>query len=229
MKKIILFLLVGSFFLQLEGQDKIWLDASLNIIDSKKDASYYQIIQKIDSSVYSINYFRLNNILLMKGNALDAEGKRLNGWSEWYHENGLIESKGFYDNGAKIGVWKRYKPNGEPKPYKVYSNITMDNIVFNSARVLPKPPYQIPDLNTYIKDKLIQEQAFDIIALSPINLQFIVYRNGSIAELRIDEKLTQNQHQLLKQVIEDMPSWIPGSNGTQTINVRLDIKIEMQN
>ena len=229
MKKLILLLLINFIFLQLDGQEKIWLDASLNITNNKKDASYYQIANKTDSLVYSINYFRLNNILLMNGSALDAEGIKLNGWSQWYHENGLIESEGFYENGAKIGIWKRYHSNGESKPDKMYSNVNMNNIIFNSARVMPKPAEQIPDLNTYFKEKLIYDQAFDIIELSPIKTQFIVFRNGSIGEVKIDKRLTQNQHQLMKQIIEYMPDWIPGSNGTQTINVRIELNIELQN
>ena len=164
----------------------------------------------------------------MNGSAMDKEGIRLNGWSQWYHINGLIESEGFYENGAKIGVWKRYKTNGEPKADKMYSNVNMNNIIFNSARVMPKPAEQIPDLNTYISEKLIQERAFDIIELSPIKTQFIIFRNGSIGEIKIDDKLSQNQYQIIKQIIEYMPAWIPGSNGTQTINVRLELNIELQ-
>lgn len=171
----------------------------------------------------------MNDSLLMKGTAMDEAGIQLHGWSQWFHQNGLVESEGFYENGVKIGVWKRYNTNGEPKPEKMYSNVNMNNIIFNSARVMPKPSKQIRDLNTYIKEKLTHEQAFDIIASSPIKVQFIVFRDGSIGELKIDEKLTQNQHQLLKQIIENMPVWIPGSNGTQTINVRMDIKLELQN
>ena len=162
----------------------------------------------------------------MKGLAMDETGTRLHGWSEWYHENGLIESNGYYKNGAKYGVWNRYNAKGEPKPDKMYSNVNMNTAIFNSARIMPKPSEQIPDLNTYIKDKLIQDQAFDLIALSPINSQFIVFRNGHIGDIKIDEKLSQNQHQMLSQIFENMPAWIPGSNGTQTINVRIDIKIE---
>jgi len=165
----------------------------------------------------------------MKGSALDDAGSMLNGWSQWYYENGLIESEGFYENGAKIGIWKRYNSDGEPKPDKMYSNVTMNNIIFNSARVMPKPPKQIPDINTYIKEKLIQERAFSIIEMSPIKSQFIVFRNGTIGEIIIDERLSQNQHILLKEIIKKMPAWEPGSNGTQTINVRFELTVEFQN
>ena len=229
MKKTILLLFIAFTFLQLDGQEKIWLDASLNIVEYKKDAKYYQTVRKTDSALFSINYYRLNNTLLMKGSSLDETGTRLHDWSQWVHENGSIESEGYYKNGTKIGVWKRYYANGDPKPDKMYSNVNMNTIIFHSARIMPKPPGQIPDLNIYIKEKIIREQAFDLIAMSPINTQFIVYRNGDIGEIKIDEKLSRNQHQLLKQIIENMPAWIPGSNGTQNINVRLDLKIELNN
>lgn len=228
MKKTIFLLFISFIFLKLDGQEKIWLDASLNITENKKDANYYQIVQTTDSSTFTINYYRINNTLLMRGEALDGAGTRLHGWSEWYHENGSIESKGYYKNGAKYGIWNRYNANGEPKPDKMYSNVNMTTVIFNSARIMPKPPEQIPDLNAYIKNELVQEQAFDLIALSPINSQFIVFRNGDIGDIKIDEKLSQNHHQMLKQIFENMPAWVPGSNGTQTINVRIDIKIEMQ-
>ena len=84
----------------------------MNITNIKKEANYYQIVQKNDSSVYSINYFRLNDSLLMKGIALDEAGTRLQGWSYWFHENGLVESEGFYENGVKTGALaQRHRPS----------------------------------------------------------------------------------------------------------------------
>ncbi len=164
----------------------------------------------------------------MKGISLDNAGDRLDGWSQWYYENGVIESEGYYKIGAKIGVWYRYDHNGEQRPDKMYSDVNMNSYIFNSARIMPKPAEQIPDLNTYVKEKLIQEQAFDLIALSPIILQFIVFRNGSVGDIKIDEKLSHFHHQILKLIIENMPEWIPGSNGNQTINVRVDYNLELQ-
>lgn len=213
----------------MDGQEKIWLDATLNSTSSKQYARYYQIIQQSDSSVYIMKYYRLNNTLLMKGDAIDDGGIKLHGFSQWYHENGLIESEGFYKNGAKVGIWKRYSNNGVSKSDKMYSSVNMENIIFNSALVMPKPGNQLSDFDAYLNQKLIQKQAFDIIALSPIKLQFIVFRDGSIKEIKVDEKLSQNQQQLLGKIIKDMPAWNAGSNGTQTINVRLDLNIDLGN
>ena len=99
----------------------------------------------------------------------------------------------------------------------------MNNFIFNSALVLPKSPSEIPDLNDYIKTELTKRQAFEIIDVMPINAQFVVFRDGHIGEIKLDGTLSRNQHQMLRSIIESMPPWIPGSNGTQTINVRIDV------
>jgi hypothetical protein len=226
LKNLFLFLVIlvhssGTF-----AQEKLWLDNRLNFTDNKKDANYYLISQKSDSTGYAINIYRLNKTLLMAGNATDPRGVKLNGLVKWYHENGAIESEGRYNNGSKIGTWKRYSKDGSARPNRVYSDVSMNNYIFNSALEMPKPPAKIIDFNTFVIEKLYELQANDIIAIMPVNIQFIVYRDGHIDEIKIDDKLSVNQHQLLKNIIESTQLWIPGSNGTQTINVRINIVLD---
>jgi hypothetical protein len=226
LKNIFLFLLILIHSFEVFSQEKIWLDTHLKFTDNKKDANYYLISQESDSSGYSINIYRLNKTLLMAGNAADPSGIRLNGLVKWYHENGSIESEGYYNDGSKTGVWKRFNKDGSVRPNRVYSDVNMNNYIFNSALDMPIPSEDIADFNSYVKEKLIEKQAVDIITLMPVNIQFIVYRDGHIGEIKIDDKLSVNQHQLLKSIIASMPSWIPGSNGTQTINVRIGVVLD---
>lgn len=206
-----------------KAQEKIWLDASLNHTDNKKNAAYYLISEKLDSTGYLIGIYRLNETILMTGFAFDKSGIRLNGNAKWYHENGNLESEGNYENGSKIGIWKRYDAAGNSRPDRIYSNVTMNNYIFNSALVMPSPPDEIPDLNNYLKTELVKQKAMQIVEIMPINAQFVVFRDGHIGEIKLDGKLSRNQHQIIKSIIESMPSWNPGSNGTQTINVRIDV------
>jgi len=215
-----LFVFVSS---GIRAQEKIWLDSKLYYTENKKDASYYLISEKMDTSDYLIGIYRMDQTILMTGSAIDSRGIRFNGLAKWYHDNGKLESEGYYDNGTKTGAWKRYDKDGNTRPDRVYSDVNMNNYIFNSALVMPKPPTEIPDFNKYIKNELAKRQAFEIIDVMPINAQFVVFRDGHIGEIKLDGTLSRDQHQLLRGIIESMPQWIPGSNGTQTINIRIDI------
>jgi hypothetical protein len=226
LKNLFLFLAIVFYSQGIFSQEKLWLDSRLNFIDDKNNALYYLISEKEDSSRFKINIYRINKTLLMMGYASDYRGVRLNGGVKWYHENGSIESEGNYKNGSKTGTWKRYNKDGTTRPERVYSEVNMDNFIFNSALKMPKPEDQMIDLNSYFKEKLMQQQATDIIVLMPINTEFVVFRDGHLGEIKIDDKLSVNQHQLLKNIFESMPLWIPGSNGTQTINVRISVVLD---
>ena len=226
MKTSYLFIFYLLFTLSLNGQDEIWLDSRLNPTDDKKTANYYLISEKISDSDFSIVIYRMNQTLLMKGNSTDSYGTKLYGLGKWYHENGNIESEGYYEEGSKIGSWKRFDKEGNSRGDRLYSDVNMSNFIFNSALLMPKPPPDIQSYSSYIISKLIEKQAFDIIELMPLNSQFVVYIDGHINEIKLDDNLSNNQHFLLKEIIESIKPWTPGSNGTQNINVRIDLLIK---
>lgn len=190
------------------------------------DALYLLESIPIDSTQYTIKIYYADKQLLMLGKASDKSGQQLNGRSTWYYKNGSIQAEGNYNNGQKSGVWKRYNPDGSAKPDRYYSDVNMSNIVFNSALKMPKANTEFDSFENYIVDRVMKERAFEIVALSPIAIQMVISKMGRVQEIRFDDRLSNHNMSILDQIIKDIPSWKPGSNGTQNINVRVDFTIE---
>ena len=114
-----LFLLLVIVSSGIRAQENIWLDTKLNITENKQDASYYLISERIDTTEFLVGIYRMDKTLLMTGNSIDSRGIRLNGLAKWYHGNGNLESEGYYNNGTKTGVWKRYDKEGNARPDRV--------------------------------------------------------------------------------------------------------------
>ena len=211
-----------------EAQKKYWLDSSLHPVNKKGEASYYIISQKTDSILFTVELYHLNESLLMKGKSIDEQGLQLHGYSVWYFEDGTIESEGNYNYGSKRGIWKRYSKTGEPRPDKEYSGTDMNNYIFNSARVMPKPPAEIESFEKYIYSEVVKSGASGVFLKSSVKVQFVVYMDGHIGSLLLDNRLSNNDNYTLGNIIMAMPDWIPGSNGTQNINVRVDYELKIE-
>ena len=216
------------YFCVLQGtaQEKVWLDATLRITADSNNASYYLISEKTGHELFDIKIYRRDKTLLMEGTSADSLGVLLEGNSKWYYENGNIESEGNYTGGKKTGVWKRYTEEGKPRPDRYYTDVSMKTYVFNTARIPPRPPDSVGDPETYIYSKIPKDQLPDMMKLSPLRIQFVILIDGSISQVKIDERCSRNQHFMLKSIIESMPAWTPGNNGTKNINVRVTYNLE---
>lgn len=162
----------------------------------------------------------------MIGNSIDSLGQRLDGICTYYFENGNIQSEGSYSNGRKSGSWKRFTSDGSQKSDRLYSDVSMETVIFNSALIMPKPKVYQHDFEKFVKEILIKEAEIEIIELSPIGIQLVIDRNGKITERLFDDRLSLKNMNTIDEIIKAIPSWEAGSTGSQKINVRVNYSLD---
>ncbi len=227
MNKHFITILTSVFFvLALNAQNSVGLNHSLHPIKKGEIPIYNLEYQVGDSGIYIVKIYYSDDHLLMSGFSLDSLGQQLNGESTWYYKNGQLQAQGSYKCSQKLGVWKRYNEDGSRKPDRHYSNVNMNTIVFNSALVMPKPKVDSLNFEEYIIKNVIAERAFDIVSYSPVAIQLLIGNDGSVRETKYDDRLTMDEMETLAQMIKKIPSWSPGSNGTQNLNVRVNYLVK---
>lgn len=96
----------------------------------------------------------------------------------------------------------------------------VDDGVLAIAEVMPEFPGGMPALRTYLMRHFeFPEEAMDAHVTGPINISFIVMKDGSLHDVR----LTQGQHPALDaealRLVASMPNWIPGRQHGKPVNV----------
>jgi hypothetical protein len=222
---IVFVLLVGN----LNAQNKVGLNHQLAAVKKGENPIYYLEYQLSEANKYTIQLFYKEGNLLMRGTSMDSLANKLIGNATWYYKNGNIQSEGEYNNGQKQGTWIRYNEDGSRKPDRHYSEVNMGNIIFNSALYMPKPMVDYENFEAYIKAMILKNRQFELLAFSPLAIQFIVTNKGVIKDRKYDDRLTVDEMGIIDSYIDSIPSWKPGSNGTQNINVRMNYSLDLSN
>lgn len=105
-----------------EGNE-IYLDAYLRVTKKKSMASYYCTVDEKSSEGYHVKAYFLSGELKMDGWYADEEMQVEQGLFTYFYQSGQIESVGEYQEGVKVGIWKRFDSNGTEKPEKVYQSL----------------------------------------------------------------------------------------------------------
>lgn len=211
----------------LSAQSTVGLNHRLSPIKKGETPIYYLNYQNTDKGYFIVKLYYSDNQLLMQGNSLDSLAQQLDGLSVWYYKNGNIQAEGEYKNGQKQGTWKRYNEDGSPKPDRHYSEVSMNNIVFNSALYMPRPQVKENSFEAYIKEKVKEYHQFELIEFSPIAIQLIITNEGIVTDRKYDDRLSMDQMKTLDNYLNEIPSWKAGSNGTQKINVRVTYSVDL--
>lgn len=105
-----------------EGSE-IYMNDHMEVINSKKEATYIcQIVEQSDEG-YHVKAFFLTGELKMEGWFKDEELQNPHGSFAYFHQNGQIESQGEFVDGSKFGLWERYDFEGNAKPEKIYATL----------------------------------------------------------------------------------------------------------
>lgn len=85
-------------------------------------ASYLaKICFRSPESVF-VKVFRVKSkTLVAEGEYTNEKFDTPNGYFKYYYPNGNLESEGAFENGIKIGTWKRYTLDGDDRPPLFYS------------------------------------------------------------------------------------------------------------
>jgi len=123
MKYLLFVPLVFAFLLStgVSAQTQDFLDNQLK--NSKKsEAMFKRTLSHVGDSVFVARVEDLNGNLKIEGAYVMEGGKIMeNGEFTFYHSNGKIESKGMYSMGVKVGDWKRYTADGNPRADRYYN------------------------------------------------------------------------------------------------------------
>lgn len=86
------------------------------------EARFYSFIKNTDSGWLRYDYYIHEKKVEKVGLYMDSSCKIGNGIFRYYHPNGVLQSKGKYSMGRKIGVWLSYHANGYISDSTTYDN-----------------------------------------------------------------------------------------------------------
>ncbi|MEN9347239.1 MAG: hypothetical protein RLZZ77_750 [Bacteroidota bacterium] len=122
-KAIILLVIVALCSFTIEAiaqQPTLYLDKGLQ--RTKQEMSVYEIPLTAGQENVWVAEVKIDDKIKMSGEYIAYENTFIeNGLFTFYFDNGVVESTGFYERGARIGTWKRYDEAGNAKADRFYT------------------------------------------------------------------------------------------------------------
>lgn len=206
--------------------NKIYLDSRMDVVKNAKHAAYYQTVESAGDKGFHVKAYFMSGELKMDGYYKDEAATVPNGIFTYYYKNGKKESTGNFSNGMKTGVWQRFNPDGSKKAEKVYKDF-YDVVVYEDADVMPSFPGGQSALATYLQKHIIYpETAKKAGKEGTVVLQFVVDRQGKLSEVSISQGVTPELNTEAMRVVSEMPNWIPGKRGNNTVKVKMQLPIK---
>jgi len=150
----------------------------------------------------------------------------------------IVQSFKVVDNSAKmdkeIEIDFGSSEEGENDP-----NITVD---FKQAEIVPedtaiyKYPAKYPEfpggenaLFRYLAENIkYTREAREINLQGTVHVSFVVWKDGSIRDVKLLRDIGAGLDEKVLQVIQSMPNWIPGSQGGKAVNVEYVIPVKFK-
>lgn len=205
----ILFMLTTYLATAIQG-DKQFLDADFNPVIEEDNAMYYRLVFKGADSLYNSHVYYLNEVLQMKGNYLDETLLILHGECSFYYKNGQKESEGMYENGNRIGQWKRFDLFGERKADKYYpTTAELAEDKFKTCMASYKGGKKEMDAylikNTVFPKKAVYEGKF----LGEVNINIEFDEEGYVIGYDVLTSGSEYFSQEAIRLVTAMPQWNP--------------------
>lgn len=103
------------------AQDVQYLDGGLKDVKKKRHATFVRSLELQDDQSYLAEVKDMDGNLKFRGRYAIIEGRFVeHGEFTFFYPNGKVESSGSYDNGVKVGNWKRFTSNGQQRPDRYY-------------------------------------------------------------------------------------------------------------
>jgi hypothetical protein len=112
---------------ELAENDLKYLDGFLKECKAKQ-ASYVREIERRDNGRYQATLISVHGDTVLIGEYSDKTCQVPHGRFVYFHENGLVESMGYYNSSRKVGTWKRFKKDGASKPFIKYPGQVPDEL-----------------------------------------------------------------------------------------------------
>jgi len=227
-RKHLIILLMTSTLGSLCAQDvQIWLDNSLKPCEKGSATMYMEVKEGIGG--YDLMLFNKTDLLKMTGQSLDPKGSAWNGDFIFYHPDGSIESKGLYQDGAKVGIWERYDRTGTPLAERMYAAFdykTMAYFYVDQMPVFTGGDKKFSDFLKLIWKDIVNE-AVILEKDRPLVLSFIVTEKGSIVSPRLTQGVSAEWNAKALNLLTAIPDWIPGQNQGEHVRVSVSFLIEL--
>lgn len=205
---------------------KVYLDAKMDECKKKNAVFFRKVEADGDAGWLAMVYFNSGE-LKMRGHYLDNALSVPHGKFTYFYQNGKTESEGLYENGAKIGVWERWNPNGTPKAERYYSGYK-----FGDEPVLD--PDEMPEFEggrEAMQQFLSTNLQYPEIALvnkmeGEVFVSFVINKVGKVERVMVMNSIDQHLDQEAIRLIESMPDWIPGRKDGNLVNTQMAIPIK---
>lgn len=190
-----------------------FLDRNFNVVAHSSGASYSRssVLQE-DSSVYvEIHYLRGG--LRMQGRYTNNTLQTEDGHFVYYFANGLKESEGYFTQGQKTGIWKRWDWEGHVKPDRVYPQFLASS---ESGPSIPAHfPGGIEALNQYVSAEIRYPYEAEVLGIEGwVYTAFTITSSGEVKDIEVIQTSHVSLNQEARRIIKCMPNWKPAlSNG----------------
>lgn len=249
--KCVVFCLLVCFLFntqQADAQDTLYFDQSYYPTNSLFLARYYEIrnCDAVDPNRCAVRTFLVDsNKMVSLKRYSDFEQYIYHGKCTYWYKNGTVCQESKYDNGLRQGDQKVYYPNGQLKRKIVWDHDTIVSGMFFNEDGSPKTDLTQEDLSdqeyqeapqfpggeeaffVYLWDNMVYPQkAKEENRSGVVNVNFVVERDGSITQTKVDKPVNPSLDAEALRVIKKMPKWIPGSVGGVPIRVRFHLPIK---
>lgn len=204
---------------------KTYLNAKMEECKKKQAVFFQKVADDQEEGWLSMVYF-VQGELKMRGHFIDNALKVPHGEFSYFYQNGQLESKGRYENGAKIGVWERWNPNGTPKAERFYSGYKYGDEPIMDPDKMPQFVGGREAMAKYLRENLVYPELAVISKMQgEVHLSFVVNKVGEVERVMVMNSLDEHLDKEAIRLLQNMPAWIPGEKNGKLVNTQLAMPI----
>lgn len=204
---------------------KVYLDAKMEEVKKKHAVFFRKVDEDGDQGWLAMVYF-IDGELKMRGHFLDHALEVPHGEFSYFYQNGQLESQGVFENGAKIGVWERWNPDGSPKAERYYSGYKYGDDPVLDPDEMPEFPGGQQAIQQYLSSNLQYPEVAQINKIEgEVFVTFVVNKVGEVEEATVGNSLDPHLDKEAIRLVENMPLWKPGSKDGNLVKTQLAMPI----
>lgn len=117
----------------LADNDLKYLDGFLKECKSRQ-AEYIREIERNSMGRFQATLVSVHGDTVLIGEYADRTCQTPHGRFVYFHENGQVESMGYYNSSRKVGTWKRFNKKGESKSFIKYPGQVPQDLYATSVK-----------------------------------------------------------------------------------------------
>lgn len=123
-----------------------------------------------------------------------------------------------------------FKPaSTEPIYFEPYDEPLIDNEIHFGAEIMPEYQGGLRAMGEYFKHNLKYPRMAQEIGLTgTVVIGFVIEKDGSVSNVSVIKGIGGGCDEEAVRVIQNMPPWIPGRQGTSAVRVRFSVPVVFQ-